>query len=171
MDTSNNERKEYELINLEVEYPGIKGEVKWAVVSELSLETLMRTYRELHVYSPVILLSPAEGETFKDFHKNEHKHEARWKRSYENDGYEDSETEKKYYGQLVNDIDGESTISNEYQDLKQAINKLPEIQQRRCKLYFYHGFTEKEIACLEGVDQAAVSRTLSKAINNLKKLF
>ena len=87
MDTSNNERKEYELINLEVEYPGIKGEVKWAVVSELSLETLMRTYRELHVYSPVILLSPAEGETFKDFHKNEHKHEARWKRSYENDGY------------------------------------------------------------------------------------
>ena len=171
MDTSNNERKEYELINLEVEYPGIKGEVKWAVVSELSLETLMRTYRELHVYSPVILLSPAEGETFKDFHKNEHKHEARWKRSYENDGYEDSETETKYYGQLVNDIDGESTISNEYQDLKQAINKLPEIQQRRCKLYFYHGFTEKEIACLEGVDQAAVSRTLSKAINNLKKLF
>ncbi len=171
MDTSNNERKEYELINLEVEYPGIKGEVKWAVVSELSLETLMRTYRELHVYSPVIWLSPAEGETFKEFHKNEHKHEARWKRSYENDGYEDSETETKYYGQLVNDIDGESTISNEYQDLKQAINKLPEIQQRRCKLYFYHGFTEKEIACLEGVDQAAVSRTLSKAINNLKKLF
>ena len=71
MNTNNNERKEYELINLEVEYPGIKGGVKWAVISDLSMDELMKRYNELLIYTPVILLSQEQGEAFNRFFRSD----------------------------------------------------------------------------------------------------
>ncbi len=169
---TNGENKPYELLNLEIEYPGIKGGVKWAVISDWPMEELMRKYSdELGMYNPVILLSVAEGEVFKEFHKNEHKHEMRSQRTYDSWEYQDGKTEEEKY-ELMSSYDlEEASISKDYQELREVIDTLPEVQKRRCKLYFYHGFTEKEIAKIEGVDQAAVSRTLAKAIKNIKKFF
>ena len=50
--------KPYEVINLEKEYPGFKGECKWAIATDLSSEELFVKYGdELEKYNPVILLS------------------------------------------------------------------------------------------------------------------
>ena len=38
--------KEYELISLEVEYPGIQGGCRWAVATDLSREELFQKYGE-----------------------------------------------------------------------------------------------------------------------------
>lgn len=169
---SNNENKEYELINLEREYPGIKGGVKWAVISDSPMDELMRKYGcELEYYSPVILLTVEQGEAFKEFHRNDVKHAVRTFRSHDSSMYEDSKTEEGLFNDLqdyrLSDIDTQM----EYQYLRDLIEALPEVQKRRCKLYFYHGFSEEEIAKIEGVEQSSVSRALSSAIKNLKKLF
>ena len=169
---TNNENKEYELINLKFEYPGMNGGVTWAVISDLSMDELMQKYgKELLKYSPVILLSVEQGRAFKEFHKNESKHLMRNYRTYEFLGYEDSVTEETYFDLMTKYEVNEPAISKDYKFLREMIEELPEVQKRRCKLYFYHGFTEEEIARIEGVDQSNVSRTLAKALENIKKFF
>ena len=169
---TNNENKEYELINLEIEYPGIQGGVKWAVITDLPEEVIKERYEEeLKKYWPYIVLPVEQGEAFKDFHRNDKKHEMRRQRSYDSCEYQDGTTEEEKFELLSNYDLEESSISKDYQELRDAIETLPEVQKRRCKLYFYHGFTEKEIARIEGVDQSNVSRSLAKAIENIKKLF
>lgn len=58
-----------------------------------------------------------------------------------------------------------------FEDLKRAINMLPEVQQRRIKLYYFNELTEKEIANLEKVSQGNVSRSLTIAKRNLKEML
>lgn len=56
-------------------------------------------------------------------------------------------------------------------DLRKAINMLPEVQQRRIKLYYFDELTEKEIAKLENVSQKSISKSLTIAKNNLKEIL
>lgn len=57
------------------------------------------------------------------------------------------------------------------EDLRKAINMLPEVQRRRIKLYYFDELTEKEIARLENVSQKNISKSLTIAKNNLKEIF
>lgn len=56
-------------------------------------------------------------------------------------------------------------------DLRKAINMLPEVQRRRIKLYYFDELTEKEIAKLENVSQKNISKSLTIAKNNLKEIL
>lgn len=70
--------KDYELINLEVEYPGIQGGCRWAVATDLSREELFQKYGEvLEMYNPLLLITTEQAEVFKDFNHNEEKHKKR----------------------------------------------------------------------------------------------
>ena len=69
------------------------------------------------------------------------------------------------YRQLSDDL--ERAI--ERHQLYEAINKLTEVQAKRVYAYYFLGMTHKEIALNEGVDESAVSRSLERALNNLKK--
>ena len=57
----------------------------------------------------------------------------------------------------------------ESDELHSAILKLPEIQRRRLILYYYGGLTQQQIAEIEKCGQARVLKSLSAAIENLKK--
>lgn len=57
------------------------------------------------------------------------------------------------------------------EDLRKAINMLPEVQRRRIKLYYFDELTEKEIAKLENVSQKNISKSLTIAKNNLKEIL
>lgn len=57
------------------------------------------------------------------------------------------------------------------EDLRKAINMLPEVQRRRIKLYYFDELTEKEIAKLENVSQKNISKSLTVAKNNLKEIL
>lgn len=57
------------------------------------------------------------------------------------------------------------------EDLRKAINMLPEVQRRRIKLYYFDELTEKEIARLENVSQKNISKSLTTAKNNLKEIL
>lgn len=58
-----------------------------------------------------------------------------------------------------------------YEDLIVAINKLPDIQKRRIKMYYFEEMTEQEIATEENTSQQAIYQSLSIAIRNLKRFL
>ncbi|WP_092338501.1 sigma factor-like helix-turn-helix DNA-binding protein [Butyrivibrio sp. M55] len=49
-----------------------------------------------------------------------------------------------------------------------TINQLPDKLQRRLRMFFFHGFSEKEIADIEGVSQPAVHYSLQSAIRQMR---
>ena len=55
--------------------------------------------------------------------------------------------------------------------LKEAIETLPEPQQRRLLLYYIIGFTYEEIAEIEGCSHPAVIKSVNAAIKKLKKFL
>ena len=58
-----------------------------------------------------------------------------------------------------------------YQRLYTAINQLSDIQRRRLTLNFIDNLTHRQIAEIEGVDQAAIGRSIKRALNQLYKLL
>ena len=59
----------------------------------------------------------------------------------------------------------------ESEELHSAILKLPEIQRRRLILYYYGGLTHEQIAKIEGCARAVITKSIAKAIHNLKNFF
>ncbi len=57
----------------------------------------------------------------------------------------------------------------EYDDLKESINALPNIQKRRLKKYFFEEKTLKEIALEEGCSIRSIKYSIDLALEKLKK--
>lgn len=60
-------------------------------------------------------------------------------------------------------------IQNE--KVHRAISKLPCVQQRRIKLYFFEGLTYKQIADLEQCKYQAIEKSVKSALKNIKKFL
>lgn len=58
-----------------------------------------------------------------------------------------------------------------FEELKQAINQLPEIQKRRIIKYYFEDKTQQEIANEEMVDIRAIQYSLSIALKKLKEIL
>lgn len=57
-----------------------------------------------------------------------------------------------------------------FEDVRNAIETLSDIQKRRIKLYYFEGKTQEEIAEIEQVNIRNVQSTLKDALDNLKKI-
>ena len=57
----------------------------------------------------------------------------------------------------------------EHENLKEAINKLSSIQKRRLKMYYFDDMTLDEIALIEKCSHQAVSKSIKKSLEELKK--
>lgn len=68
-------------------------------------------------------------------------------------------------------LEDEFIEKSTFNELKEAINKLPEIQKRRIKKYYFDEKTQQQIADEEKVDIRAVQYTLNIALKNLKKIL
>ena len=55
------------------------------------------------------------------------------------------------------------------EELRLAINKLPEVQKRRLKKYFFENMTMVEIAKQEKCSKVAVKHSIDDGLENLKK--
>ena len=58
-----------------------------------------------------------------------------------------------------------------FEELKKAIEMLPENQKRRIKNYYFDDLNTYQIARLEGIAHQVVDRSIKKAINNLRKIL
>ena len=68
-------------------------------------------------------------------------------------------------------IEDEIIKKSTFEELKQALEKLPEVQKRRIKKYYFDDKTEQEIADEENTSQQAVHIILERAKENLKKIL
>jgi len=68
-------------------------------------------------------------------------------------------------------IEDEIIKKSTFEELKKALEKLPEIQKRRIKKYYFDDKTEQEIADEENTSQQAVHIILERAKENLKKIL
>ena len=57
------------------------------------------------------------------------------------------------------------------QQILDAIGTLPEIQSRRIYAFYYLGMNMSEIAKKEGVNKSQVTRSIKKALENLKNIL
>ena len=73
-----------------------------------------------------------------------------------------------YNAEQIKDIVSEDI---EYEQLHRAVSKLPEVERRRLKLYFFGELTYEQIAKLEGCTKRAVKFSVDIAIEKLKKNF
>jgi len=58
-----------------------------------------------------------------------------------------------------------------FAELKSAIEKLPEIQKRRIKKYYFEDKTEQQIAEEENATHQSVHIILQRGLENLKKIL
>ncbi len=159
--------KPYEVINLEKEYPGFKGECKWAVATDLSSEELFARYGdELEKYNPVILLSTEHAQVFKSFNRNEKKNLRRMYRYHDPRGYIDgNELNQKAFSYI--DYLALDTLIRIM--IKCAFDRLTEAQRRRIRLRYKFKLTERQIAYVEGVSQAAVHYSIKSGLEVIRK--
>lgn len=68
-------------------------------------------------------------------------------------------------------IEDEIIKKSTFEELKQSLEKLPEVQKRRIKKYYFDDKTEQEIANEEKTSQQAVHIILERAKENLKKIL
>ncbi len=168
----NEQNKEYEIINLGYEYPGMTGGVKWAIITDLSQEELdLKFSEELSIFKPYVIMTCEQGEALHEYRRNENKHEMRRIRHHDIWGYTEGATE--YCNSIFSKEEPEDTVIEmlNREALISAIDRLPEKQRRRCKLYFLMGLSEEEIALLEGISQQNVSLSINRALVRLRKII
>ena len=86
-------------------------------------------------------------------------------------GYEEETTE--YCNSVFSTEEPEDAVIKRLDSMAliKALDKLPEKQRRRCKLYFLMGLDEDEIAKLEGVSHQMVSLSINAALVRLRKML
>ena len=68
-------------------------------------------------------------------------------------------------------LEDEIIKKSTFDELKQAIELLPEVQKRRIKKYYFADKNEYVIAKEENTTQQAVNKTLKQAIQKLKEIL
>lgn len=68
-------------------------------------------------------------------------------------------------------LEDEVIRKTSFDELKKAINMLPEVQKRRIKKYYFEDKTERQIADEENATQQSVHIILERALENLKKIL
>lgn len=69
------------------------------------------------------------------------------------------------------DLEDEIIRKSSFENLKKAIDTLPEIQKRRIKKYYFEEKNEYEIAKEENTTQQAINKNLHQAIKKLKEIL
>lgn len=84
-----------------------------------------------------------------------------------NEVYEETLFHKSINASISVEDEVESKLLSE--DLKNAINELSDIQKRRLKMYYFNELTLDEIAMLENTSHQAISKSIIRAIEEIRK--
>lgn len=177
MITDNNEKleqfkQECKVINLKYEYPGYKGDIQWAVITDLSEPELLYKYPdEIKQFVPFVCIPISQGEIFDEFNRNEDKFQKRNKNNGHMFDLADGEFEIHHKELAVNDLEDRIVLNFELLGLKSAINRLKPTQKQRLLKYYFMGKTIRQIAKEEGVNISAVNKSILSALENLRKFL
>ena len=187
----NRSHKEYQVINLTMEYGGAISGFKYAIASYLPEKELrMRYKKELIKYEPFLYLTGEQGAAIRESVKNEEKYKKRHLLMEDAFGYMDGVMETHHKDvralrsvELTEEVRDPLDIlvgREEYEEeqkilekrlaaLEKAMEGLTERQLRRMRMAYLEELTEAEISRQEKVDVSVVHRSIKGAENNLRK--
>lgn len=161
---------ECKVINLKYEYPGYIGNIKWAIISNLTEEEIIKKYFPLVCENiPFIVLSLDYGKERDTYRRNEKKYHMRAVRGHSFSIDDEFEAHHPEFASA--DCVDNVLLNEQYNRLWEGINSLDEKQRNRLISYFIYGRTFREIGKLEGVDHKAIVRSVEAAIKKLKKFL
>ena len=154
--------KDCKIIDLQKEYPQYQRTVKYAVISRLTEDELIRCYGQVLVqYQPYFVLSNDIGDVFHKYWKNENKYRMRYIRNTDGQGYREGTTEQ--YISELKDKFSEEQILSEY--VKSLLETLTPLEQERLIKRFYQERTLQDIADDYGCSARAIKYCIDFAIN------
>ncbi len=157
------------IINLRYEYPGYVGKEKWAIITELNLQEILKKYEEeVKSYRPFIVLTRKHADIFKEFNSNDRKHSKRQADNGEMFGYESNNSEQLCLAGAYKDMESDVLSSMRIQEALSVLNSL---QRKRFVKKYIEGYTLREIAQEEDVNYAAVASSLKIAKEKIKKFL
>lgn len=179
-----NEKKDFwdvcKPINLEKEYRDYVGKEKWAIITSLSENELLKEYPdEIQNYTPYILLTDEQGKVILD-NKRETYRKIKQSKKYEDPyGYvsgiteihhpEISEPDFSHYREEK--INREIERDQEIVLMHQAIGSLTERQYKYLIERYVKNKSNREIAKSEGIAHQIVDRQIFRIIKKFKKIF
>ena len=167
-----NQKKEYQILNLLYEYGTELNGCKYAVASELNEIVLRDRYKvELKCYEPFIYLTQQQADVIEESNRNEAKHRMRAIRRADAFGYEDGVTELFHIGAVTRCMEDELIKAHDQIDFIKIYNRLNGTQKNRVWLYVMEGMSQTEIAKMEGVSVAAVHYSVKTGLKKLKKIL
>jgi DNA-directed RNA polymerase specialized sigma24 family protein len=184
-------RKEYQVINLIMEYGGAISGFKYAVASYLPEKELRAKYKkELAEYEPYLYLTGEQGEAIMESMRSERKFRDRQRMHGDAFGYEDGKTEAFHKGcEQVRRLDYRELEEDplmilvsreEYEERQQLLNErlnaleeamedLTNSQIRRLRMVYVDKMTEEEICRIEKVTGPAIHQSIAAARKKLRK--
>ena len=167
--------RQCKVINLELEYPGYDGEVKYAVITNLSEESLNKRFNKvLEKYRPFIIISRKMWKVMFEYCGNEKKYK------YRNEVVEivsniDEEDEAEFeelsvaaeqtYVQAAWDEEDRDKI------VRLALEYLTPIQRYRLIAYYVNGKTLEQIAEDEGISIKNAWEAVKRAEMNFSRAY
>ncbi len=183
--------REYQIINLVMEYGGALSGFKYAVASYLPEKELRFKHRkELKPYEPFLYLTGEQGKAIMESMQNNRKFRDRQRLNGAAFGYEDGVTEAFHkkndcvrrldYRELEEDPLAILVSREEYEEeqrelkkrleaLEEAMEELTDCQMRRLRMSYVDNLTETEISRREKVDISAIHRSIAGAEKKLRK--
>ena len=165
--------EDYIVVDLKKEYIDPVGGIQYVIISEISEQELLKRFGdEIKKYSPYVVAD----DDYLRFLNSDYQHQRA-------EAYRDSEYrtpysigEKTNVGRVLfhNNMSLEEMVElkEQYEKIISIIDRLPQQEQkRRIKKYLLDDKTQDEIALEEGVDQAAVCRSINRAKENIKKML
>lgn len=98
------------------------------------------------------------------------KFENEFSRHIEHSELSDNKLNEKIMDKPIS-VEDEVIRNSTFEDVRNAIETLSEIQKRRIKLYYFELKTQEEIAKIEKVNIRNVQSSLKLALENLKKIL
>ena len=158
-------KDECRIFNLRLEYSNYTGEVTWAIATDLTEVELRAKYSEfISGYEPFIILTMEQASAIVKFRSNERKHEKRMSVLGDAYSYEDGVLECFHPEIVTAPFD-----DNRFDELHEAIDKLPSPHKERLIKKFFSGMTIIEIADEEKTTKQAISKSINKSLALLKK--
>lgn len=108
------------------------------------------------------------AEIFNTFLANEDRER---KRNQQHLMYEEDDELFNMNNYNTNPVEEKAIADLERDRINKALEQLTQTQRRRLELFFFYGWTERQIAEYEGINRYAVRTSLDSAIKKLKKIL
>ena len=156
------------VINLAKEYEGYKGDVRYAIVSDLSEEELCKTREdEIKHFRPFVIISTEMYAAICESKRNDQREQ---KRDYlYHNAYALNDDRVPANPNSDPAVMEESAYTMEH--IINKMRKLPRQRGRRMYQHYILGYSVEEISKIEGVSKEVVYESLRVAKREMRKIF